>query len=506
MADRRLAAAAVALLLAVAGCSAQSAASGGGGGSPTAAGSAPRAAAAAGLGRFYRQRLQWHGCDGQFQCSSLTVPVDYRHPRGHTIRLAVIRKPATDGAQRALVVNPGGPGASGVSFVEEDSSIFSRLASHDDLVSFDPRGVGRSHPIRCVSAGWLDRYIDQPPVPRTRAQRAQTVALARHLANACYRRNGRFLAHVATVDEARDMDVLRAALGEPKLTYYGASYGTYLGARYAGLFPGRVRAMVLDGALDPAASSTEANLAQARGFNADLRDFLSSCVASGSCPLGSSVAAATAGVSRLLAQLTAHPLSVGDRQLGPGEFFEGLAAGMYAPTSWPSLRLALAAVRAGNGRGLLAFSDALTERHPDGSYSNLLEANVAINCVDRPSPRRVSTYAARARQFARQAPLFGAAIEWGALPCAFWRVPAVAAPRPVHAAGTPPILVIGTTRDPATPYVWAKALARELANGVLLTYDGDGHTAYLRGNTCVDGAVDSYLDDLQVPKPGTRCG
>jgi pimeloyl-ACP methyl ester carboxylesterase len=241
------------------------------------------------------------------------------------------------------------------------------------------------------------------------------------------------------------------------------------------------------------------------GFETDLKDFLHACVASGRCPLGSTDGAAMSFLDSLIAQITAHPLSVNGRTLGPGLLFEGLAAGLYSTSDWGALSQVLAAAKDGNGTGVLLFADSLTERNNDGSYSNLIESNMAINCVDRPAPRSAASYIANARSFATVAPHFGAAIEFGSMPCAFWKVPPVESLHPVTAPGAPPILVIGTTRDPATPYVWAKALAKQLSSGVLLTYDGDGHTAYIRHNSCVDAAVASYLFNLHSPKPGTTC-
>jgi pimeloyl-ACP methyl ester carboxylesterase len=329
--------------------------------------------------------------------------------------------------------------------------------------------------------------------------------MSKQFATDCFRHNGSYLEHVGTIDEARDMDVLRAAVGDRKLTYYGASYGTYLGAKYAQLFPRRIRAMVLDGALNPDESATNENRIQAMGFETDLDDFLHACVASGRCPLGSTYTFAMNALNALIAQVRAHPVPVGTRRLGPGLLFEGLAAGLYSPSDWTDLWSVLAAAQKGNGAGVLLFADSLTERNNDGSYANLIESNMAINCVDRPAPRSASTYITNARAFAKVAPHFGAPIEFGSLPCAFWKVPPIEPLHPVTAAGAPPILVIGTTRDPATPYVWAKALARQLSSGVLLTYNGDGHTAYIRQNSCVDAAVASYLLDLKPPQPGTTC-
>jgi len=458
------------------------------------------------LQRFYTQRLAWQPCDNSFQCSSLLVPLDYSHPSGATLHIAVVRQPSSGSHEGSLIINPGGPGASGVSFEEEAASAFSELTDHYDLVSFDPRGVGESDPIRCLSSAQLDTYINTDPVPANATQLAAVVNEAKLFANDCYKRNGSYLDHVGTIDQARDMDVLRAALGDAKLTYYGASYGTYLGAKYAQLFPTHIRAMVLDGALNPDEPVTQENLVQAKGFQTDLEDFLAACVRSGSCPLGSTDAGALADVDALQARLTATPENVNGRELGAGEFFEGLAAGLYSPSDWPDLWKTLGDAQSGDGTNLLLFADSLTERQSDGSYTNLVESNMAINCIDRPSPRSVSTYVADAKAFAKQAPDFGAAIEYGSLPCAFWHVPPVEQLHPVTAPGAPPILVIGTTRDPATPYVWAQALAKQLSSGVLLTYVGDGHTAYLRHDACVDAVVQSYVDDLVTPKPGTTCG
>jgi len=458
------------------------------------------------LRRFYAQRLVWQSCDRGFQCASLLVPLDYSHPSGATLHIAVVRQPSAGSHEGSLIVNPGGPGASGIGFEEEAASAFSQLTNHYDLVSFDPRGVGQSDPIRCLSSAQLDAYINIDPVPANAAQLTALVNEAKLFANDCYKRNGSYLEHVGTIDQARDMDVLRAALGDAKLTYYGASYGTYLGAKYAQLFPTHIRAMVLDGALNPDESVTQENLVQAKGFQADLEDFLAACVRSGSCPLGSSDGAALADVDALRARLTSTPETVNGRELGAGEFFEGLAAGLYSPSDWPDLWKSLGNAQAGDGTDLLLFADSLTERQSDGSYTNLIESNMAINCIDRPSPRSLSTYVANAKAFAKQAPDFGAAIEYGSMPCAFWHVPPVEQLHKITAPGAPPILVIGTTRDPATPYVWAQALAKQLSSGVLLTYVGDGHTAYLRHDSCVDAVVQSYVDDLVTPKPGTTCG
>jgi len=479
--------------------------------SSTSASASPSATASGqagdGLRRFYRQRLQWSDCGSGFQCSKLLVPVDYTRPHGATMRIAVIRKRASGEARGSLIVNPGGPGASGVDYARGSAGTFSGVTPNFDLVSFDPRGVGRSRPIRCETGAELDAFVAVDPTPDSAAEHAELVRSSKKFADECFRKNGNYLEHVGTLDAARDMDVLRAALGDRKLTFYGGSYGTYLGAKYAQLFPRRIRAMVLDGALDPRQPTAAANRVQAIGFEIDLRDFLASCVRSSGCPFDtSSSAAAEADLDRLSDRIDADPLDVGSRQLGPGEFFEGLALGLYSTSYWSTLRRALSDAEKGDGRLLLAFSDALTERRSDGSYANLIESNLAINCIDRPSPREVSAYDDSARAFARVSAHFGEPIAYGSMPCAFWHVPPVEQAHAVTARGAPPIVVIGTTRDPATPYVWAKALARQLSSGVLVTFDSDGHTAYEHGNSCIVAAVNGYLNRRDVPRDGLRCG
>jgi pimeloyl-ACP methyl ester carboxylesterase len=461
------------------------------------------------LARFAHQKLRWKGCRDGFQCATMTVPLDYSHPSGRTIHVAVTRLPASgDHAIGSLVVNPGGPGGSGLQFARSARVLFGqRVRARFDIVGFDPRGVGKSTAVHCLSDAELDAQIHVDPAPDSAAGRHKLVSSAKDFAAQCEKHSGWLLGHVSTLDQARDMDVLRAALGDDRLTYLGESYGTYLGAKYAQLFPHHVRALVLDGALDPSLTTERLNTVQARGFEKNLDDFIADCVEDGSCPLGRSRAAAERGLTELSDRVDAHPLpGPGSRTLGPGEFFEGLAAGLYSPaTGWPALRIALNQAESGNGTGMLELSDTLTERQADGHYTNETEANTAISCLDRPAPRKVSAYTALAHRLAGRDPHFGAAIAYGSMTCAFWPVKPVERPRQVHAKGAPPILVIGTTHDPATPYVWARALAGQLDSGRLLTYDGDGHTAYGRGDPCVDGAADSYLVTTKAPPAGKRC-
>jgi len=434
----------------------------------------------------------------------MTVPLDYTKPDGPTLGVAVTMHPATGSRRGALIVNPGGPGASGIDFAQQCYLCFAPFTSHYDLASFDPRGVARTRPIRCLTPSQLDAFFDLPAYPTTAAQRAELVAGDKKFAQGCLQRNGSYLRHVGTIDSARDMDVFRALLGDSKLTYYGASYGTYLGAKYAQLFPTHIRAMVLDGAVDPSQDNLVDTAAQADGFEVDLNDFLRSCVATGSCPLGGSVSAAKHGFDQLQARIAAHPEAVGSRRLGPAEFIGGVAQAMYSVELWPGLRTALREAENGDGSGVLALFDQLVERNKNGTYSNLQESLNAIACIDRQSPKDLAAYDASVREHEKAAPHFAAPVIYPTYLCAFWPVPPVEQAHPVSAPGAPPILVIGTTHDPATPYAGAVALANQL-HGRLLTRDGSGHTAYLSGNNCIVQYVEDYVLSLRVPPSGATC-
>jgi pimeloyl-ACP methyl ester carboxylesterase len=461
------------------------------------------------LPAYYAQHLAWQPCDNGFQCARLLVPFDYAHPGGKRFSLPVIRLPAADPAQRVgdLVVNPGGPGGSGVQYAlgargEFPSAVLARF----DIVGFDPRGVAGSEPaVSCMTGPELDTYLSTDEMPDDAAQLATVVRQARFYASRCERNSRALLPYVGTRNAARDLDVLRAALGQSRLTYLGKSYGTYLGTWYAQLFPHRVRALVLDGAVDPDTSALQADITQAEGFQAAFGSFAAWCRAGADCPLGQNAAAQ---LDALIVRANAHPLS---QELGTGQvasgalLLNGVAAALYSKSTWPDLRDALTnAFTGGDGTVLVQLANLLLERNPDGTYSNLADANTAISCVDRPWPRSLASWQAAASAAGRAAPLFGPSDVWGSLPCAYWPVPA-APPTAVKAAGAGPILVVGTTRDPATPYRWARALAADLSSGVLLGWNGDGHTAYGEGSACVDTIVNSYLISLKVPRSGTVC-
>jgi pimeloyl-ACP methyl ester carboxylesterase len=462
------------------------------------------------LAGYYAQRLDWQPCDNGFQCARLLVPFDYTRPAGRRFSLPVIRLPATDPSRRigALVVNPGGPGGSGVQYaLGARTELPAAVRARFDIVGFDPRGVGASEPaLTCLTGPELDQYFATDDAPANAAQLAVVVRQSKLYAARCEQRSAALLPYVGTQDAARDLDVLRSALGESQLTYLGKSYGTYLGAWYAQLFPRHVRALVLDGAVDPDTPSLAADITQAQGFQLAFRSFAAWCLASAPCPL----AGANAGVTKTQALITranATPLAsqLDDGQVADGAMLlDGIAGALYSTAYWPDLKIGLTQAFAGNGTVLVELADLLYQRNPNGTYSNLADANTAISCLDRPWPRSLAAYASAAAEASRAAPLFGAPIVWGSLTCAYWPVPPYPLPR-IRAAGARPILVVGTLRDPATPYRQAQALAADLASGVLLGWNGDGHTAYGEGSACVDTIVNDYLIDLAVPRSGRVC-
>lgn len=461
------------------------------------------------LTTYYRQKLAWSACNGDFQCARLTVPVDYSKPTGDTIELSLLRLRADGDRRGSLVINPGGPGGSGVDYARAARAVISgAVRKRYDVVGFDPRGVGTSAPLRCLSDAQTDELVAADPTPDDAAEVAATVTLFKQLAQRCKAGGGDLLAHVDTRDAARDMDVLRAALGDRKLTYLGKSYGTYLGATYAELFPRNVGRMVLDGVLDPALTSEQVNLGQAKGFEQATRAFVADCATRSSCPLGSTLEGGMRRLRALLRQLDATPLPTGDAQrpLTEGLGSLGVAVAMYDPGYWPTLRQALLAAFGGDGAALLQLADAYTDRSSDGRYpSNQNTVIYAVNCLDRPEKGGLADVQRTVTEFTAQAPTWGAFLAWSELPCDYWPVTGTSAPGPISASGSGPIVVVGTTRDPATPYEWAVNLSKELANGHLITYVGDGHTAYLRGSRCVDKAVDAYLLKGSVPRAGLRC-
>ncbi|MDQ6840628.1 MAG: alpha/beta hydrolase, partial [Actinomycetota bacterium] len=449
--------------------------------------------------------VSWHVCgpgEGPtgYQCATVTVPLDPSHPGPATLPLAIDRHPAAGARAGSLLVNPGGPGASGV---DELPTIVGMLnpdvTNRFDIVGFDPPGVGHSDPVTCESNAALGQYLHLDPSPPGQAGLADVLGADRQFAAGCAARSGAILGQVSTVDAARDVDLLRQALGEAKLTYLGCSYGTFLGATYAQLFGAHVRAMVLDGAIDP----SEGVLAQLRGqatsFDSQFQALATACVADASCPWhggnaggsGAGGAALVSAFQALLTRVRQHPIPVGDRSVGPSELIYGTAAGLYSTQSWPLIDQALADADNGDATLILAAFDSYVQRSASGTYSNSLEAQAAVNCLDDPAPPVAALTAARPAIEAA-APVFGLSILYGELQCSVWPVAATSGPHVITAPQAPTIVVVGSTGDPATPYAGAQKLAGDLHHGVLLTRDGGGHTGY-GASSCIRTAVDRYL-------------
>ena len=466
--------------------------------------------------RFYGQTPDWRSCGSDAECGTVEVPVDWQDPGGASLDLALSRYPASGQRSGSLLLNFGGPGSSGAEVVERYGSGLTtqRVREHYDLVGFDPRGVGGSSGVDCLSDRELDEYrafdtsVELEDEPE--AALAEMRMVAAEFAAGCARDAGSLLAHLDTGSAARDMDVIRDALGQERLNFLGYSYGTLLGATYADELPQRVGRFVLDGALDPASSGTEVVAGQAAGIERALTSYLRACLDGdvGDCPFEGTPEQALPEVAAVIAAADEEPLPTdGDRDLTVGLAFTGVIAPLYDESSWPALTTALTQALAGNGTELLALADGYSQRQDDGSYSsNIEEAFTAVNCLDYPVDDRPGAMDASALDIQRAAPVLGRYMTYGEVLCGAWPVPAVRTPAPVDAAGSPPILVIGTTGDPATPYVWARALAHQLESGVLLSYEGEGHTAYGRGSDCVDDVVDDFLVDDAVAPDGTRCG
>lgn len=449
--------------------------------------------------------VAWTDCGSGFQCGTVTVPLDYSNPPSGMIKIAVTRKPATDPSHRigSVLLNPGGPGGSGVAYVRTSARLMANLNARFDLVGFDPRGVGQSAPVRCLSGPQRDRLDAIDPVLDDPLERPAFIESRKTYARACQQASGKILPFVDTASSARDMDIIRAALGDAKLTYLGVSYGTYLGQMYAHLFPTHVRALALDAVVDPALSVTDGIIQRSAALEANLQAFLTYCRTFASCQFGTSGDPGEK-LTALMQRLDSEPLSVGQRKLTRSLALLAVLLMLYSPQAWDSLQTALSAADAGEGLSLLVLSDTFHGRHADGSYTNVWDANAAISCVDRPVPSDIAIYDQLGPSLLKASPLFGPALQYSPLVCSYWPVKPTGTIGALPADGAPPILLIGGTQDPATPYAWAQAVNRELTGSVLLTRRGYGHSSYDK-SACILQAVDGYLIDLTLPAPGAVC-
>jgi pimeloyl-ACP methyl ester carboxylesterase len=493
---------------------------------PGAATPDPAGSAAPTLTAFYSQTLSWGPCDSyastadertayanrKFDCARLAVPLDYTKPDGPTAKIGLLRQKASGTKIGSLLVNPGGPGASGMSTVTSLSGSLrkSPLVQRFDLVGFDPRGVGASTPaLDCLTdADWTvqrsTQYVDPSP-----AGVAKEEADNKRYAERCTQRSGGadVLANVGTRDVVKDLDVLRAALGDQKLTYLGYSYGTRIGSAYAEEFPQNVRALVLDGALDPTESTVDRAVKQNAGFQQAFDAYAADCAKKPNCPLGTDPAKATTAFQALTRPLIDKPAVIGNRTLSYSDAIIGTIQALYLKALWPYLSRGVSELATGGGRTLLALADLYYDRGADGTYSNEQEAFISISCVDEQRITDRAVLADEDRRTAAAAPFAdsGRGVVVALDPCAFWPVPPTSEPHVPQFAGLPPTLVISTTGDPATPYQAGVDLAKQM-RGSLLTFRGTQHTVALSGVACVDDIVNRYLIDGVIPKSDTACG
>jgi len=448
------------------------------------------------LADFYNQNLDWRSCYGEFECAKFKVPINYEDLKLGTFEIAVLQKSASNPVGN-LVVNPGGPGGSGVDYAYSYEQVFTaEIIDNFNIVGFDPRGVARSAPIECLSDQETDQAYAADSYPETDADIAKLKADSKAYARSC-KKDNKYLQYYGTANAARDMDILRALLGDEKLNYLGKSYGTYLATLYAQLFPERVGRFILDGAVDPTLNSLNQSLQQAVGFDQAFSAFITDCKAQNSCVFkGDEVEE----MQNKLAELKKNPIKVGDRKLTESLAVYGIAMGLYDEEyGWPALRNSLKDLFAGDGKALLDMADAYTGRDADGNYqSNEVDALAVISCNDFPqSP-------IDAEAVKKAAPLFGKYVAYGDLTCEYLpRAKFVEITKPIQLQSS--VLVIGTTNDPATPYRWAVKLAEILQNSRLISLDADGHTGYNRGSKCVDQAVERYLIDGQIPAENLQC-
>ena len=464
----------------------------------------------ASLSQYETQELKWRDCYGNYQCSSLLVPIDYADLSVGAFSLALLRYQALDQDRRigSLVVNPGGPGSSGVDYAYNAEYIVSpEILERFDIVGFDPRGVGQSAAIKCLSDAETDASFAADPKPDDEAEIALFISDARDYFAKCTE-NTRYLTEYGTLNSARDLDILRAVLGDEKLNFLGKSYGTYLGTLYADLFPKKVGRFVLDGAVDPNSNNREAMIGQAVGFESALNAFISNCLKRNTCALTGDLSTARNQVLDLLAKTSITPLeSKSGRKVTEGLVLLGIASALYdSESGWPVLRDAFKEATLSSGENFLKLADQYAGRQENGSYiSNENDALQVIDCLDQKTLETVTTFKKGVTEFSKKAPIFGPYLAYAGLACRYLPNLSSVEKIAIKKLETDPILIIGTTRDPATPYKWAQSLAKIFTSSLLLTLDGDGHTGHGRGSTCIDSAVDRYLLTGFTPKSELFC-
>ena len=467
---------------------------------------------------FYGQTLTWSTASGGIDTTKVTVPLDWSHPTGATIKIAIARHSAGAGKLGSLLINPGGPGGSGYDFVEQyvNYVVTPAVLKKYDIIGFDPRGVNHSTPkITCYTdpkqedkllygtyasaygtAGWVD----------------ELTAVEKDWAAACLKNTGPLLGHIDAASNARDMDVIRAVLGDTKMYYLGYSYGTYLGTMYAELFPHNVGRMVLDGPIDPTVSDLTSLATQMAGFDSALTSYMASCLAMAGCPFTGTVAEGLAQVRAVLDGIDARHLVASDgRMLDSATVGTGISYTLYSQSSWPSLTKMFQDLAAGDADSTFVNADGYNGRNADGTYrDNESDVYAAVTCAEGNLGTDGVPLLQGLAQIDAAAPILGkyfAEDDYAVLDaaCSNWPEPVAKLPTSFPATGAPPIMVVATTNDPATPYAGGVALSKQLSSGVLVTHKGEGHTIYAQGDSCIDSTVDAYLISGTVPKADPMC-
>lgn len=462
------------------------------------------------LEKFYSQELTWEKCeDTKFECAKIEVPIDYENPSGPTLTLSLKKLSAKKEKIGTLLINPGGPGGSGTDFVTYAEDAFGkRLMDSYDILGFDPRGVAESTPLDCLTDKEVDEFIAFDGTPDNETEITQSLELSKNMAQGCQKIENNLIAHIGTQDAAKDMDVIRQLVNDPKLNYLGASYGTYLGATYAQLFPDKVGRLVLDGAVDPLLSGEQLSFDQAVGLDQALERFVEDCPKHNDCPLTKTGKEGIQEIRDFLDSLDQKPLPTQDpnRLLTQSMGVYAVAGFLYNDSWWEFMRQSLKSAFENDGTDLLIIVDLFNDRLEDGTFAtNSTEAIYAINCFDTPTSKTVAEVQELVKTWVKDAPVFGDYLAWGNLACSVWPVKDEKPLTSFKADGADPILIIGTKYDPATPYKWAIGLSNEIANNKLITFEGDGHTAYMRGSKCVDKYVEDYLVDGIIPEKNESC-
>ena len=453
--------------------------------------------------------LKWKSCSGDsldpLQCARLSVPFDYNNPSKGSFSLKLVKRPANIRTKRvgSMLVNPGGPGFGGTDLPENAESYFSTtLIDTFDIIGWDPRGTGESTPaVDCVDN--YDTYFTNDPTPETEAEHQDLIDISKAFNAECQKKSGEILPYISTNATARDMDMIRAALGEEKITYFGFSYGSELGATWATMFPSTVRAAVLDGATDPTSNYMQGGLDQAKGFETEFTKFLAQCSANKKCPFYNN-GDAEGAFDKLIKELDERPLQMSKTRalVNQAIAYTAVSQAMYSSTMWPELEVALRDAQQGDGAGLMALFDSYYRRTPDGKYGNELEAFNAIMCLDDPGPKTVEETDSYIPKFLEVAPRLGISFT-GGYTCVFW--PAKKDQRiEITGKGAGPIMVVGTTGDAATPLASSQKMASTLEDGRLIVVSEDRHTGY-GANDCVVSAVDKYLITTKVSFAEKAC-